>query len=254
LNLISFGLEGDFSAFRDPSVTTNQTVCTIPSKSALIGLIGAMIGIDRTNSIDELYCQEYLSLLRSTSIGIKMRSSPRKVTFFTNHRSFKEAKTKPFKTELLVSPSYTIFVSSEDEITEKLLNVLEKNAFKYCPTLGHAYCLARIPSYKKHVVKEVDPASRWVSSVILDETSETEKENMYDFLQDTSVALGRLMLERHLHHYFADTKLEKRVLRHWIPVPVDSNMSRFKLTLHPTPSLARFVEVDQLEDEAVCLY
>jgi len=255
LSVVSFELEGDFAAFRDPSVTTNQTVYTIPSKSALIGLIGALIGIDRSNLNAELYCKEYLSLLRHSAIGINVRSTPQKVTFFTNHRSLKEGKTKPFKTELLVLPKYTIFVSSEDRIAQKLLAALENHSFKYCPTLGHAYCLARIPSHKMHVAKEVDLSStRWISSVILDEAMETEGGSTYSFESDNQVAPSRMILERHIHHHFAESELVRRVLRHWIPVPVGNNNSKFVLKPQRKLSLAKFVQIDDLEDEAVCLY
>ena len=47
LKIISCELSGDFAAFSDPSVTTNQTVYFIPSKSAIIGLIGGLIGVRR---------------------------------------------------------------------------------------------------------------------------------------------------------------------------------------------------------------
>ncbi len=255
MNIVSFELEGDFAAFRDPSVTTNQTVYTIPSKSALIGLIGALIGIDRSNSNNELYSQDYLSLLRHTSIGIKVKSTPQKVAFFTNHRSLKENKIKPFKTELLIAPRYTIFVNSEDEITQKLLTVLENRQFKYCPTLGHAYCLARIPSHKIHEGRDANLSSHWVSSVILDETLETERagESTYEFAKDPQAA-SRLILERHIHHYLIESKLTRRVLRHWIPLPVNGNTSRFQLSAKRTLSLVKFIQMDGLEDEAVCLY
>jgi CRISPR-associated protein Cas5h len=258
LKIVSFDLEGDFAAFRDPSVTSNQTVSTIPPKSALIGLIGALIGLERSNSINELYCQDYLDLLRDSFVGIKVRNSPRKVSFFTNHRSLKEAKTKPFKTELLVSPSYTIYVKSREDIIQKLLDVLEERSFKYCPTLGHAYCLARIPSYQDHEASEVEPDSRWISSVILDEAPETEGkgESMYRFSRKIMGGPVRLVLERHLHHHFRDSKLEKRVRRHWIPIPVGVEESRFRLSYasEQRPSFAKFFALDGVEDEAVCLY
>ena len=48
MSIVSFDLEGDFAAFKDPSVTTNQTVTVIPSKSALIGLLGALLGVKRS--------------------------------------------------------------------------------------------------------------------------------------------------------------------------------------------------------------
>ena len=100
MSIVSFDLEGDFAAFKDPSVTTNQTVTVIPSKSALIGLIGALLGVKRSNSFDCLYSDGYLDLLKKTAVGIQVRSQAAKCTFFTNHRSLKEAKTKPYKTEL----------------------------------------------------------------------------------------------------------------------------------------------------------
>jgi len=256
LNVVSFDIEGDFAAFRDPSVTSNQTVCTIPSKSAIIGLTGALIGLKRSNAINELYCQEYLDLLRDTLVGIKVRTSPRKVSFFTNHRSLKEAKTKPFKTELLIAPRYTVYVKTRENIAQKLLEVLEERSFKYCPTLGHVYCLARIPSYRKHEASEVEPDSRWISSVILDEAPETEGkgESMYEFGPSIKGGPVRLMLERHLYHYFRNSNLEKRVRRHWIPIPVGVEESRFRLFLRQRPSLVKFLMLDGWEDEAVCLY
>lgn len=78
MRLLTFRLSGNFAAFRDPSVTSNQTVYYIPSKSALIGLIGAMLGIERSNSLDEIYGLQYLDLFSVTRIGIKFESIPKK--------------------------------------------------------------------------------------------------------------------------------------------------------------------------------
>jgi len=254
MNIVSFDLEGDFAAFRDPSVTTNQTICVIPSKSAVMGLIGAIIGVDRSNSLDELYCKDYLNLLKSTLIGIKVRSQPNKFAFFTNHRSLKEKKMKPFKTELLVSPRYTIFVKSIDEIMKTLLDVLESRNFKYSPTLGHSYCLARIPSYKMHQAKAVKPEDMIVSTVILDEVMETV--NKYGAFMLQSVGdHTRLVIERHLHHYFEGDKLERRVLRHLIPVPTEGSEPQIGIESIRSPlSLAKFFEIDGLAGKGVCLY
>ncbi len=135
MSLVSFDLEGDFAAFKDPSVTTNQTVTVIPSKSALMGLIGALLGVKRSNSFDCQYSEGYLDLLKKTAVGIQVRSQATKCTFFTNHRSLKEAKTKPYKTELLVNPKYTVYVKSTDEINQDLLDRLKDNRFAFSPML-----------------------------------------------------------------------------------------------------------------------
>ena len=255
MSIVSFDLEGDFAAFKDPSVTTNQTVTIIPSKSAVIGLLGALLGIRRSNSIfDDIYCKGYIDLLKSTAIGIKVRSQPVKWTFFTNHRSLKEPKTKPFKTELLVAPRYTIFVKSTNEVNQALLERLKENNFVFSPTLGHSYCPARITYFQKIDAAEVEPLNKLVSTVFLDEVIESNSGNSGVDFDSTSRSPARVMVERHLHHYFKGDSLKRSVLRHFIPVPVGAKNSCVQVSSYDSRlSIARFYAVDDSE-EALCLY
>ena len=127
---------------------------------------------------DCLYSEGYLDLLKKTAVGIQVRSQAAKFTFFTNHRSLKEAKTKPYKTELLVNPQYTVYVKSTDEVNQALLDRLKDNQFVFSPMLGHAYCPARIPRFSEIVgVKEVEPEGLHVSTVFLDEVVESKSRN-----------------------------------------------------------------------------
>ena len=68
-----------------------------------------MLGVERGNSLAETYGPQYLDLYDVTRIGIKFESVPKKITFFTNHRSLKEKKIKPFKKELLVAPEDLVY-------------------------------------------------------------------------------------------------------------------------------------------------
>jgi CRISPR-associated protein Cas5h len=255
LSIVSFDLEGDFAAFRDPSVTTNQTVTVIPSKSALIGLLGALLGVKRSNSFDSLYSEGYLDLLEKTAIGIQVRSQVAKYTFFTNHRSLKEDKTKPYKTELLINPKYTIYVKSTDEINSALLDRLKDNQFVFSPMLGHAYCPARIPRFKEipHV-KEIDPEGKRVSTVILDEVVESKVHNSGLTFGDVRDSPFKVIVERHLYHYAVDDSLKRLVLRHYIPVPKDDKNSVLKIAEYDSPlSLTKFYSVEGSE-QALCLF
>jgi len=257
LSIVSFDLEGDFAAFRDPSVTTNQTVTVIPSKSALIGLLGALLGVKRSNTFDTLYTEDYLNLLKKTAIGIQVRSEVAKYTFFTNHRSLKEAKTKPYKTELLVNPKYTIYVKSTDEINHALLNRLKDNSFGFSPILGHAYCPARIPTYRElYGVNEADPEGLILSTVILDEVIESKNDNNTSGINPSDVPdfPFKLIIERHLHHYVVNGLLKRTVLRHYIPVPVNGKKSALMIEEYRSAlSLAKFYSVDGSE-QALCLF
>jgi CRISPR-associated protein Cas5 subtype I-B len=246
LNILSFRVSGDFAAFRDPSVTSNQTVYFIPSKSALIGLIGAIIGVRRGNRLDKIYGEDYLDLFSVTRIGMRLESEPKKTTFFTNHRSLKETKTKPFKTELVEDPKYTIFVWTDDRYFGRIKKTIEKREYTYSPYLGHAYCPARIDGPQVYPVPNtVDPKDKITTCVILDE-SETYNNEFKFLLRRQDDADGRIIIERHLHHFMKNTNLEMRVLKHWIPVK-----SRFLIVSDFNRSLSNFIPID---DEVVCLY
>jgi CRISPR-associated protein Cas5 subtype I-B len=240
------GLTGDFAAFRDPSVTSNQTVYYIPSKSAIIGLISAIVGIQRSNRLDNLYGKEYLDFFSVTRIGMRLESEPKKTTFFTNHRSLKETKTKPFKTELVESPKYTIFLSTDDPYYNRVKKAIENRDFAYSPYLGHAYCPARIDSLQVYQeLNLVDPEEKTTSCVVLDE-SETYKDDFKFILHRQNDTNGRIIIERHLHHFMESGKFESRVLKHWIPVK-----SIFLIEKDSERSLSNFIPI---EDEVVCLY
>ncbi len=252
MSIVSFDLEGDFAAFKDPSVTTNQTVTVIPSKSALIGLLGALLGVKRSNSFDRLYSEDYLELFQKTAIGIRVRNQATKCTFFTNHRSLKEAKTKPYKTELLVNPKYTIYVKSTDEVNKALLDRLKDNRFVFSPMLGHAYCPARIPRFEEiRGAKQVEPRKCQVSTVFLDEIVESRGEDPGVMF---GAKFGKVIVERHLHLYLEDDRLNRIVLRHFIPVPENGEASIFKITSYESRlSLAKFFALEG-SSEALCLY
>jgi CRISPR-associated protein Cas5h len=211
LKILSFRLSGDFSAFRDPSVTSNQTVYYVPSKSAVIGLLGAMIGIQRDdNSLGVLYGKRYVDFFSKTKIGIRYESEPRKITYFTNHRSFEKATMKPFKKELVEKPQYRIFVliSNEHKEFNDLQKSISENRFVYSPCLGHAYCPAVVSEPKIDPTEEVNPADEITTCTILDESDGYKADFTFKILpvagrrQESSVSI-----ERHLHHFYYGNKL-----------------------------------------------
>ena len=245
MKLISFRISGAFAAFRDPSVTSNQTVYHIPSKSAVIGIIGAMIGVNRSDTLNELYSEEYMELFKNTKIGIKFESEPKKVIFFTNHRSLKEPKTKPFKTELLENPTYTIYVDINDDNYKKLFNALQKNEFVFTPYFGHAYCPASVCDVKQIEVMETDAIGEKTQCVVLDE-SETYNPNFELKLEQIS-NIGSVIIERHIHHFFNKEKFDGRVLKYWIPTV----NSEFEIKRDSQRELSKFYKTGE---HVVCMY
>ncbi|MDE1862740.1 MAG: CRISPR-associated protein Cas5 [Thaumarchaeota archaeon] len=245
MDILSFGISGSFAAFRDPSVTSHQTVSFIPSKSAVIGIVGAMIGTKRSNSLSELYSSEYLELYKNTSIGLRFESEPKKVVYFTNHRSLKETKTKPVKSELVDSPKYTVFVSSDSNTMANLQSAIEQNKFSFSPYLGHVYCPCVVSDLKYYQnATESSAKNNDTSCVILDESDVYS--NTFKIELNPKYDGSHVIIERHLHHFFSEDKLQSRVLKHWIPV-----RSVFTVAKSLEPKLSKFVKIS---DEIVCLY
>lgn len=256
LKIISFGLSGDFAAFSDPSVTSNQTVYFIPSKSAVIGLIGALIGIRRDYVNYEWYSKDFWNLFAATKIGIDFESEPSKFTYFTNNVSLKSDKKKPFKRDVLLKPKYKLYVSTSDEYRSQINKALKGMDFAFSPYLGNAFCPARIQDRKEFDAEYVDPNGKTTRSIILDE-SESYKPNFKIRLQPVGHDDSRIIIERHLHHFFEEIPdkktgqislvLNRRALKHWIPI----GNSEFRIKRVSDTSLSKFFE---MEGRVVCLY
>ncbi len=215
----SFVAAADFALFRDPSVTASPTTYVIPPKSAILGLLGGLIGIKRSRS-DEDYSEEYRKLLSETKIGIEMLFDPMKIAVTTNHIALKRGKksvTKPVKMEFVMAPKYRVYVTTGKKYAERLDDALSNNAFVYTPYLGHCYCLARISEYEKFDARVMvgDQENVDTSSVAVEARSETSGKPC---LEIRSVNTSRVVIERQLFHYVAGDELKKTVLKHYAPI------------------------------------
>lgn len=243
MQVLSFSASGSFAAFKDPSVTTNYLVYFVPSKSAIVGMIGAMLGVARSNSLGDIYEEPYIRLYNKTRVGIRMNSMPKKVTFYTNHRTLlrgknRERYAKPVKAELLENPSYTIFVESES--SDRVYDAIREHDFVYTPYLGHAYCPATISDPVRHSATHVSGGSgNKTDCVVLDESG---NEGGLTVAPES----GSVIVEKHLHHSLTDGALHRSVLKYWIPC---DNLCEIRHDSERT--LSKFVRI---EDRVVCMY
>lgn len=184
-------------------------------------------------------------------IGIRFECQTRKITYYTNHRSFEKSTQKPFKKELVENPQYRIFVYIDNDLEEykKLQISIFDNSFVYSPYLGHAYCPAIVSEPKIHVgSKEImDPRGEDTSSVILDE-SETYTSD-FRFKISPKTYRSSVIIERHIHHFYTtNNELDSRVLKHWIPV----NSSQYRIDRDTKRELSKFYKLGV--NEVICMY
>lgn len=148
--VLAFSARGRFAAHRDPSVTTHQLVYYAPPKSAIVGMIGAILGTKRSDA-GEPYSCDYVRLLSSIRVGIGMLDRtdkrPQKILFGTNRRPLDKnhvGQMKPTKSELIENPNYRIYVSGKDVTIDELKRRIDDHDPVYPVYFGHAYCQARI--------------------------------------------------------------------------------------------------------------
>lgn len=148
-----FEVEGDFAHFRDPS--TQQILETFigPPKSAVIGLIGAALGIPRGDT-KELYQKLKIGIIasriegwRKETVNIHNLKSSGKGNGFSEKYKFKylnNNKVAPTLRKSIVNPRYDIGLFSEDkEFLNKVRDYLKKPIYPLY--LGISEYLAWIP-------------------------------------------------------------------------------------------------------------
>lgn len=251
---MSFILDGDFASFKDPSITTSQIVYYIPSKSSVIGIIGAIIGITRSHGFERLYSDSFIELMKKMQVGVELLSEPKKIIYYTNHRSLKESKTKPFKKEVSQFPRWRIYISSEyEEKINEVFNRINNNDFNYSPYLGHAYCPARLTDatiYDDCIEAcGIDGELEFQTSAVVLDESENYDDSFEIQKVDPIADYSSILIERHLHHFFNNEVFQNRVLKFWIPVK-----SSYSFYISKKPTLSKLLNLGKDKDSIVCIY
>jgi len=148
--VIVFDIWAPYAYFRKPYTTTTALTFNFIPRSAIEGIIGAILGI----SYDDIF-----SKLAGSKIGIGIISEIHKIPFSTIHthsdfwqtigeyiESRHTNKKKDFRTrvnlELLVSPKYRIYFSQENGCQEKLKCMLKQHHTVFTPYLGTSTMIA----------------------------------------------------------------------------------------------------------------
>lgn len=175
-----FDVASNFAFFRKNFTTTNALTFAVIPRSAVEGLIGAIIGLSKVDFPD---------LLKDSKIAVELKSTVRKLNLqymhinhdwwnetlnrYLNNRQFILQKTRaqiavPASVEFLVNPAYRIYVDCyNEEINNKLSESLRNKQSYYTPYLGGSSMIASL----KHIGEfEYETASNGeyipVSSII----------------------------------------------------------------------------------------
>lgn len=145
MNVISFDIGGDFALFKKSYTTTSPLTFSFPPRTAILGIIGAIVGIDRT----ELPSRSTPENVQVTS---QILNPVQKMQMAINHLNTKSnahGRTQ-INHEFIKNPKYRIYVHTEDvDLDEKLNGYLNHGKTHFIPYLGQQQCLATISNYHK---------------------------------------------------------------------------------------------------------
>ena len=141
---VLFELKGNWAHFRKPETNNNPLTHDFITKTALIGLVGAVLGKER-NVMKNLFPTLSDDLL----YGVRINNAVKKESWsFTLRKVVDVLDRAPKQMEFLKKPVNTIALALRDEhsteIFEQFVNAVERSEAKFTPVLGLHNCPAEL--------------------------------------------------------------------------------------------------------------
>jgi CRISPR-associated protein Cas5h len=140
---VIFDVTSDMAHFRRQYAITTALTYVIPPRTALCGLVGAVLGLPKNQSLDEfrddnaIFSVQVLNHLRTGSVSINLLDTKGNPTFRPKPVNPRTA----MRYEILLQPRYRVMFS-HDELAPRLKDKLDKHESCYTPCLGLAWMIA----------------------------------------------------------------------------------------------------------------
>lgn len=146
---VIFNIEGNWGHFRKPETNNNPLTHDFITKTALVGLVGAVLGKNR-KEMNELFP----ILTNGFVYGIQVLNDVTKFSYgFTSRKlggSSKGEQRSRKRMEILKDPNYKIALAVKNDDTENLFDEfvfsIKNNIARYTPVFGIHNCPANLES------------------------------------------------------------------------------------------------------------
>lgn len=155
MRAIQFEVGGRYAQFRKPETNNNPLTHDFITKTALIGLMGAVLGLERMSEMRSLfpvlcadlrYGVQVQNPVKKESWGFTLRSAG---TYFSNYSSRTISNRAPKQMEFLRDPQFLISLALLDECDnrsrvsfERFAEHLQNDEAHFTPVLGLHNCPA----------------------------------------------------------------------------------------------------------------
>ncbi|MCO5286809.1 MAG: CRISPR-associated protein Cas5 [Chitinophagaceae bacterium] len=159
MEAFQFIIEGNWGHFKKPETNNNPLTHDLITKTALIGLIGAVLGVERQDM--KLVFPE---LSENLLYGVELLSPVKKVSWgFTSRTAINPTEAgSPKYFEFLKNPCFkiTLVLKNNDSQSrfKQFLNAIKNNEAVYTPVLGWHNCPANLQFESEGTVTEMQEA------------------------------------------------------------------------------------------------
>ncbi len=175
-----FDVSGRYATFKTPETTRSALTFPFPPRTAIIGLIGAILGLPRNSYWD------LANPFRNSVIAVEVLQPSHKLGMTVNFTQTKfptrigemmipipsdpetqRGMNTQQRLDLLVEPRFRFYVGlNDDDMMDELENALRNHLFTYPPYLGHANMLAEVEFISRSQYKPLDSGEHSVSSIV----------------------------------------------------------------------------------------
>lgn len=140
-------IEGNWGHFKKPETNNNPLTHDFITKTALIGMVGAVLGIERP-AMKGVFPQ----LSEDLCYGVQIRGAVKKESWSFKlryaDRPFSNENKRPVQMEFLKNPRYTVAIGLRDERSTELFDEfiasIDASEARFTPVLGLHNCPANL--------------------------------------------------------------------------------------------------------------
>lgn len=185
---MAFDIWGQYGHFKKIYTTTSPLTYSIPPRTAITGLIGAILGLDKTE-----YLHHFAK--RDAKIAVQVLNPIKKVTLSENLIDTKKAgpsmnriqQRTQIRVELLKDPKYRIYIShNNEELMQKLIEFIEAHKTVYTPCLGLSEHIANFSMNGVYEADKIDANDMIRVCTVIPENkiTEMEFETGFEYVQE----------------------------------------------------------------------
>ncbi|CCL32497.1 TPA: type I-B CRISPR-associated protein Cas5 [Clostridioides difficile] len=208
--VLKFNLKGKGASFSKPTYNSSSIIQTYPHihKVALLGILGAIIGIDNTGYKRKKELPKFYKLLKDLKIAI----APKKLNFnkcvdvvtdtsgFSNKISPNVGSTYLINYEILINPSWDIYILGDGEYYNKIKKYILNRSAVFHPFLGrnHLFAdLSEVEILNGEFSKELSKIDSFFISdnVVLDEDEILLNEKLYLFKDSMPISIDNRKID-----------------------------------------------------------